>query len=77
MVKKKNLIRDKSYVFALQILELYRFLMKQKEFILSRQLVRSGISIGSNVEEAIQGQSKKDFIAKLSISLKEAYETHY
>jgi four helix bundle protein len=51
--------------------------MQQRKFVLADQLLRSGTSIGANIEEAIQGQSRRDFIAKLSISLKEAHETHY
>ncbi len=76
-MEKKNPVKEKSYAFALNILKLYKGMMKQNEFILSKQIVRSGTSIGANVEEALQGQSRKDFIAKLSISLKEAHETHY
>ncbi len=75
---KDNIVRDKSYKFALKIIKLYKFLSKTKnEFELSKQILRSGTSIGANIEEAIGGQSKKDFIAKLSIAYKEARETHY
>lgn len=74
---KENPLKNKSYQFALKVLKLYRCLVDQREFILSKQLLKSGTSIVANVEEALQGQSKRDFIAKLSISLKEAYETHY
>ena len=75
---KENLIQQKSHKFALEIIGLYKFLVeKKKEFILSKQLLRSGTSIGANVEEAIGGQSKKDFISKLSIAYKEARETRY
>ena len=77
-MKENNLIRDKSYQFALEIIEVYKYLQKEKkEFLLSKQLLRSGTSIGANVEEAIGGQSKKDFFAKLSIAYKETRETHY
>lgn len=75
---KENIIQIKRYDFAIRIVELYKFLSEEKkEFILSKQLLRSGTSIGANIEEAIGGQSRKDFFAKLSISYKEARETHY
>jgi four helix bundle protein len=77
-MKNKNIILDKTYDFAKRIVKLYLFLSKDKnEFILSKQILRSGTSIGANVEEAQGGQSKKDFIAKTQISFKEAKETHY
>jgi len=77
-MKSDNLIKDKSYKFSLRIIEVYRTLTKEsKEFILSKQLIRSGRSIGANIEEAIGAQSKNDFISKMSISYKEARETHY
>ena len=69
---------DKSKVFALRIIRLYQYLKNEKsEFVLSKQLLRSGTSIGANVKEAIRGQSRADFYAKLNISLKEASETEY
>lgn len=75
---KENVIKNKSYAFALRIVKLYKFLCEEKrEFVLSKQLLRSATSIGANVEEADAGQSKRDFIAKLQISLKEAKESHY
>lgn len=75
---KENVVKNKSFQFAVRIVKLYQFLVKDKnEYILSKQLLRSGTSIGANIEEADSGQTKKDFIAKLSISLKEAKETHY
>jgi len=74
---KENLIQSKSFDFALQIVDLYRVMLKNKEYILSKQLLRSGSSIGANIEEAIAGQSKKDFLSKINISLKEARETRY
>ena len=74
---KKNVIQDKSFDFSLQIIELYKQLIIEKEFIISRQLLKSGTSIGANVEEASAGQSKKDFTAKMSIASKEARETRY
>lgn len=75
---KNNIIQDKSYQFAIRIIRLYSHLCEQKkEFVLSKQLLRSGTSIGANIEESIGGSSKKDFYAKLSISYKEARETSY
>ncbi|MFG6685867.1 four helix bundle protein [Mariniflexile sp. HNIBRBA6329] len=75
---KENIIQVKTYVFALQIVEVYKYLCEdKKEFVLSKQLLRSGTSIGANIEEAIGGQSEKDFYAKLTISYKEARETKY
>ena len=77
-MKKENVIVDKTYSFALKIIEIYKHLsIEKKEFILSKQLLRSGTSIGANVEEAQGGQSQRDFIAKISISYKEARETKY
>ena len=75
--KKNNLIKDKTYEFALDIIRLYVELRKQKEFVLSKQLLRSGTSIGANVEEATAAQSKKDFLSKMSVASKEARETNY
>ena len=77
MTEKDNIIQNKSFDFALEIISLYKELIKQKEFILSKQLLRSGTSIGANIEEAIAGQSKKDFVHKMTISLKESRETRY
>ena len=74
---KENIIQVKTFSFALKIIVLYQKLIKHKEYILSKQLLRSGTSIGANVEEAIAGFSKKDFTAKMSISSKEARETRY
>jgi len=75
---KENIIQQKSFAFAIRIVNVYKYLQtEKKEFVLSKQLLRSGTSIGANVEEAIGGQSKKDFIAKISISYKEARETKY
>jgi TIGR02436 family protein len=77
---KESIIRDKSYSFALRIIKLYQYLTlssEHKEFVLSKQVLRSGTSIGANVKEAIRGQSKPDFRAKMSIALKEASETEY
>jgi len=75
---KKNLIQEKSYAFALRIVILYKYLCEsKKEYVLSKQMLRAGTSIGANVEEAIGGQSRKDFISKLGIAYKEARETNY
>ena len=77
-MKKGNIVQIKSYAFAVRIVKVYQYLCtEKKEFVLSKQLLRSGTSIGANIEEAIGGQSKKDFFAKLTISYKEARETHY
>lgn len=72
-----NVIQEKSFQFALDVVKLYSKLRDKQEFVLSKQLLRSGTSIGANVEEAISGQSRKDFISKLSIATKEARETRY
>ena len=73
----KNIVKDKSFKFALSVIELYKMLKVEGEFIISKQLLRPGTSIGANIEEGLHGQSKPDFISKLSISLKEACETLY
>ncbi len=75
---KYNSVKDKSFKFALRIVKLYKYLIeKKKEYVLSKQILRSGTAIGALVEEAIQAESKADFIHKLSISNKEANETNY
>jgi four helix bundle protein len=75
---KKSPIKDKSFDFAVRIVKLHEYLRENKrEFILSKQLVRSGTSIGANVSEAQRGQTKPDFYAKIAIALKEANETEY
>jgi len=75
---KENVVKTKTYQFAIRIIKLNKYLVNdQKEYVLSKQILRSGTSIGANTEEADAGQSKKDFISKLSIALKEAKETHY
>jgi four helix bundle protein len=75
---KENAIKDKSYAFAIRIVRAYRHIVReQEEFVLSKQLLRSGTSVGANVAEANQGQSRADFISKLSIALKEIVETEY
>jgi len=77
-VKDDNIIQKKSYAFALRIIELYEYLVKEKkEFVLSKQVLKSGTSIGANIEEAIGAQSDKDFLSKVSVAYKEARETHY
>ena len=76
-MEKKNIIKEKSFAFAIEIVSLYKVLTEKKEFVLSRQMLRSGTSIGANIREAEHAQSKADFIHKLSISLKEANETEY
>ena len=77
-MEKENIIKEKAYNFAVRIINLYKFLTtEKKEFIISKQILRSGTSIGANVEEAVGGISRKDFINKLSIAYKESRETHY
>ena len=76
--KKENVVMNKSYAFALRIIRLYKHLVaEQKEYVLSKQILRSGISIGALVKEAEHAQSKPDFINKMNIALKEANETEY
>ena len=76
-MKGNNVIVDKSKKFALRIVKAYKYLADKNEYVLSKQMLRSGTSIGANVKEAIRAQSKPDFIAKMSIALKEASETEY
>ncbi len=77
-MKTDNIIQTKSYTFALRVIKLYKFLKdEKKEYTLGKQVLRSGTSIGANVEEAIGRQSDKDFLSKMSIAYKEARETHY
>ena len=73
----ESIIQQKSFGFALHTIHLYKHLTDQREYILSKQLLRSGTSIGANVEEASAGISRKDFRAKMSLALKEARETRY
>ena len=74
----ENAVEVKSFAFAVRIVKLCRILAdRNKEHVLSKQLLRSGTSIGANISEAEKGQSKADFYAKMSIALKEANETHY
>ena len=77
-IKSESIIAGKAYEFALEIIKLYKLLVNEKkEYVLSKQILRSGTSIGANINEAIAGQSKRDFVHKLSIALKEARETDY
>ena len=75
---RENILKEKSYSFAIKIVRLSQYLNKnKKEYVISKQILRSGTSVGALIREAEFGQSKKDFISKMSISLKEANETDY
>ena len=75
---KDNVIKDKSFAFALRIVKMYQYLADEKrEYVLSKQLLRSGTAIGALVREAEQAESKADFIHKMAIALKEANESDY
>jgi four helix bundle protein len=74
---RNNIVQQKSFDFALTIIRLYKQLQEKREFVVSRQLLRSGTSIGANVEEANAGQSRRDFLSKMSVASKEARETKY
>jgi len=75
---KDNIIKDKSYAFALRIVKAYKYLIQEhREFVLSKQVLRSGTAIGALVWESVHAQSKADFISKINIALKEANETEY
>ena len=77
-MKQENIIQEKSFRFAVRIVKLYKYLCDVKsEYVLSKQVLRSGTSIGANIEESIGGQSGKDFISKVAIAYKEARETVY
>jgi four helix bundle protein len=76
-MKTENKILEFTFEFSIQIIGLYKELKGRKEFVLSKQLLRSGTSIGANVEEANASQSKREFISKMSIASKEARETRY
>ncbi len=77
-MKSNNVVQQKSFAFAIRIVNVYKYLtLEKKELVLSKQLLRSGTSIGANIEESIDGQSDKDFLSKISISYKEARETVY
>jgi len=73
----ESIIKTKSYTFALEVITLYKRLIEQNEYVISKQLLKSGTSIGANVEEALAGQSRPDFLSKMSIASKEARETNY
>lgn len=78
IIKTENVILYKSKKFALRIIKLYKYLkLEKKEFILSKQILRSGTSVGANIKESVVAQSKADFYSKLYIALKEANETEY
>ncbi|HLM02746.1 MAG TPA: four helix bundle protein [Pyrinomonadaceae bacterium] len=75
---KENVLLEKSFAFAIRVVKAYKYLVEEKkEFVLSKQFLRSGTSIGANSEEAVGGQSKADFISKLAVAYKEARETRY
>lgn len=74
---KESIVKTKALSFAKEAIDLYKLLIENKEFILSKQFLRSATSIGANINEALAGQTKKDFTAKMSISSKEARETLY
>ncbi|OAA83827.1 four helix bundle protein [Clostridium ljungdahlii] len=75
---KENLTYKKDFVFAKEIVNLYKYLVEEKkEYIISKQVLRSGISIGANVKEGLEAQSRRDFLNKMNIALKEASETEY
>lgn len=76
-MENKSIVNEKAISFALQIIELYKFLKKNKEYVISKKLLRSGTSIGANIAEALAGQRKKDFAHKMTIASKEARESHY
>ena len=77
-MKRENVLLEKSLAFAARIVKLHKYLVKEKhEGIISKQIIRSGTSIGANANEAVYGISKADFVAKLQISLKETAETEY
>ncbi|HOT14560.1 MAG TPA: four helix bundle protein [Bacteroidales bacterium] len=77
-MKSENVVQQKSFDFAIRIVNVYKYLQtEKKEFVISKQLLRSGTSIGANIEESIGGQSEKDFLSKVAIAYKEARETMY
>jgi len=78
MIKMKNVVKEKSFAFAVRMVNLFKFLSTEKrEFVLSKQVLRSGTAIGALVREAEQAESKRDFVHKMAIALKEANETEY
>jgi four helix bundle protein len=74
---KENIVYEKAFEFAINIIKTYKYLYENKEYVLSKQLLKSGTSIGANIKESGQAQSKKDFLSKINIALKEASETEY
>jgi four helix bundle protein len=74
---KKNILANKSFDYSIRIINLFKFLTKKKEYVMSKQILKSGTSIGANIAEAQNAESKKDFIHKLGISQKECAETIY
>ncbi len=77
-MKKESIIQNKSYKFAIRVVKLYNFIiLEKKEFVMSKQLLRSGTAIGALIREAEHAQSKADFVNKVNIALKEANETLY
>ena len=74
---KQSIVKDKSIKFAFKVIDLYKELIAKNEYVLSKQILKSGTSIGANIHEALAGYSEKDFGAKMSISLKESSETDY
>ena len=73
----QNVVQEKSYALALEIVKISKMLERSHDYVISKQLLKSGTSIGANIEEALQAQSRPDFIAKLSIAHKEAFETRF
>ena len=74
---RNSIIADKTFKFAIRIVTTYKVLVQKNEYVMSKQLLKSGTSIGANVREALEAQSKKDFVSKLGVALKEAVETEY
>jgi len=75
---KENVLSGKAYKFALRMIKLYEYMKREhQEYVLSKQILRSGTSVGANIEESVHAQSKADFISKLSIAQKEASETNF
>jgi four helix bundle protein len=77
MARKQNIVREKSFSFALTIIQTYKKLIDEKEYIISKQLLRSGTSIGANIEESGAAFSRADFTYKITLAAKEARETRY
>jgi len=77
VMQKKNIVLEKSFAFSLQVIGLYKVMQGNKEYVISKQLLKCGTSIGANIHEAGAAQTKKDFITKMAIASKEARETQY